>query len=417
MSIRRWEIVVNVDLAGPRAPRPGGDAAAIASMFGLAGKAELLYEDFRLAVSAGEVVAVVGPSGAGKSCLLRAIASAVPEAVTLDLAAVADDDRPAIACLDDDASWQRLLERLCTGRDGPPRRHDACPLGERMEILSRCGLAEASAMLTPGRMLSGGQAYRLALARAIWLAARAQQPRLLLADEFAAVLDDATAGVLAAQAGKLAVRYALGMIISTPRAELAAALRPARTVVKPLGRPAVVVVGGGTGRPPASPRWRVVRGSIVDYRALGRFHYLAGPPAAHKRVWTVRVPRADRTPGGPEVAAVLVVSPPVLRCRGRNVATDGRYIGRNRRRGVRRLNAEIECISRVVVHPIYRGCGLAVRLVRAALRRASTPLVEALAAMGAVHPFFELAGMTCHGQFGEGRGYRYYLAPAAGVTR
>ncbi|GAH87275.1 unnamed protein product, partial [marine sediment metagenome] len=199
MSIRRWEIVVNVDLAGPRAPRPGGDAAAIASMFGLAEKVEPLYEDFRLRVAAGEVVAVVGPSGAGKSCLLRAIASAVPEAVTLDLAAVADDDRPAIACLDDDGSWQRLLERLCTGRDAPQsRRDDACPLGERMEILSRCGLAEASAMLTPGRMLSGGQAYRLALARAVWLAARAEQPRLLLADEFAAVLDDATAGVLAA---------------------------------------------------------------------------------------------------------------------------------------------------------------------------------------------------------------------------
>ena len=416
MSIGPWEIVVNVELARVRAPRPGGDAAAVASMFGLAGKAETLYEGLRLAVSPGEVVAVVGPSGAGKSCLLRAIASAVPEAVALDLAAVAEDDRPAIACLDDGASWQRLLERLCAGRQATPPRDGACPLAERMEVLARCGLAEASAMLTPGRMLSGGQTYRLALARAVWLAARARQPRLLLADEFGAVLDDATAGVLAAQAGKLAVRYGLAMIISTPRAALAAALGPARTVVKGLGRPAVVVAGG-TGRPPASPRWRVVRGSIADYRALGRFHYLAGPPAAHKRVWTVRVPRAARTPGGPEVAAVLVVSPPVLRCRGRNVATAGRYLGRNRRRAARRLNAEIECISRVVVHPIYRGCGLAVRLVRAALRRASTPLVEALAAMGAVHPFFELAGMTCHGQFGQGRGYRYYLAPAAGATR
>lgn len=415
MSIWRWEIVVNVEVTRPRLTRPGGDAAAIASMFGLADRVERLYEDFRLPVAPGEVVAVVGPSGAGKSCLLRAIASAVPEAVTLDLAAVASDDRPAVACLDDDGSWHRLLERLCAGRELPPaRRGDVSPLAERMEILSRCGLAEASALLTPGRLLSGGQAYRLALARAIWRAARAGAPTLLLADEFGAVLDDATAAVLAAQAGKLAARYRLGMIISTPRAELAAALRPARTVVKPLGRPAVVV--RGTGRPPVGPRWQVRRGSILDYRALGDFHYLAGPPAAHKRVWTVRVPRAARTPGGPEVAAVLVVSPPVLRCRGRNVATGGRYIGPNRRRAVRRLNDEIECISRVVVHPIYRGCGLAVRLTRHALRHAATPFVEALAAMGAVHPFFELAGMTCHGHFGEGSGYRYYLSPAAGLT-
>jgi len=58
------------------------------------------------------------------------------------------------------------------------------------------------------------------------------------------------------------------------------------------------------------------------------------------------------------------------------------------------LNTEVECISRVVVHPIFRSSGLAVRLVRHALAAAETPMVEALAAMGAVHPFFEKAGMT-----------------------
>ena len=409
MSMSGWQITVNVELPAWRAGGSDPAAAAVAEMFGLPGEGDTvrLYQDFRLSVAPGEIVLVVGPSGAGKSCLLRAIASAVPEAVLLDGRAVAGDDRPAVACLDDGASWQRMLGRLCgcqTGADGAPE------LSERLELLSRCGLAEAAALLTPAGRLSGGQAYRLALASAVWRALRSRGRRLVLADEFAAVLDDATAAVLAAQTRKLVHRYRLAMVLATPRAELAEALAPARTVIKPLGGPPAIVRGWPrTGSVPAR-RWRVTRGTIADYHDLGRFHYLAGPPAAHKRVWTVRVPRRGLTAGEPDVAAVLVVSPPVLRCRGRNVATAGRYAGSDRRAATARLNAEIECISRVVVHPIYRGCGLAVRLVRRALAEAQTPFVEALAAMGAVHPFFELAGMTCHGRFGSGRGYSYYLA-------
>ena len=408
MSIGPWEIAVNVELPPP-AIRPGNrDAAAVAEMFGLgAGEASptVLYDDFRLTVAPGEIVAIVGPSGAGKSCLLRAIASAAPEAISLDAARAADDDRPAIATLSDDGAAGRMLARLC-GAEADDEGDDESTLGERLAILSRCGLAEASVLLTPGRFLSGGQAYRLALASAIWRAVRRGCPTLLLADEFAAILDDATAGVLAGQVGKLVRRYQLGLVVATPRAQLAAALGARRMVVKPLAGAASIA----RVKPAEPPRWRVTRGSIADYRALAGFHYLAHPPAAHKRVWTIRVPVRRRIPGGPELAAVLTVSPPVLRCRGRNVATAGRYVRGDRRRDVRRLNAEIECISRVVVHPIYRGCGLAVRLVRRALAGADTPFVESLAAMGAVHPFLELAGMTCHGHFGQGRGYQYYLA-------
>lgn len=60
----------------------------------------------------------------------------------------------------------------------------------------------------------------------------------------------------------------------------------------------------------------------------------------------------------------------------------------------RLLNSEVRCISRVVVHPQWRGLGLAVKLVRHALETMTTPYTEALAAMGRVHPFFKLAGMA-----------------------
>ncbi len=155
--------------------------------------------------------------------------------------------------------------------------------------------------------------------------------------------------------------------------------------------------------------WPIVPGTLADYRLLARFHYLAQRPACFKRIWTIRAP--NPSPSQPAVAAVMVISPPVRCCHGRNVATQGRYVHRSRRRSLALLNAEVETISRVIVHPMYRSAGLAVRLVRHALARADTPYVEALAAMGSMHPLFTLAGMTAFGPFdGATRRYTYYIA-------
>ena len=127
-------------------------------------------------------------------------------------------------------------------------------------------------------------------------------------------------------------------------------------------------------------------GTLADFHRLKRFHYRAGPPGAVKRVWVATY--AANTP-----AAVLVESLPALGCSLRNHATAGRYLLPDRPLAAALLNREVRCLSRVIVHPVFRALGLAVALVRHALSHAETPFVEALAAMGRVHPFFELAGM------------------------
>lgn len=136
--------------------------------------------------------------------------------------------------------------------------------------------------------------------------------------------------------------------------------------------------------------WREMRieaGTREDYQLLAAFHYRAGPVVAVTRVLAARH-------GGERLAGVLVESFPGLNCRARNVVLAGRYAGGDKRLVAEKLNAEMRTIVRVIVHPAFRGIGLAEALVRRALTTAETEYVEALAAMGRVHPFFRRAGMA-----------------------
>jgi GNAT superfamily N-acetyltransferase len=155
------------------------------------------------------------------------------------------------------------------------------------------------------------------------------------------------------------------------------------------------------GDPADRLRWR--DGSLRDYAALSQYHYLRHAPVTATRVLVLEDDqpgvggRFTRRAEAPRVVGVLVESLPALSCALRNAALADRHAGwSDRAAAARLLNAEVRCISRVVVHPQWRGLGLAVRLVRRALATMTTPYTEALAAMGRVHPFFELAGMTAY---------------------
>lgn len=155
-----------------------------------------------------------------------------------------------------------------------------------------------------------------------------------------------------------------------------------------------------SGEPPTAA-WPIEPGSMHDYRTLAEHHYLAKRPATVSRVLVVRDRQPstadrflDRRAAGRAIA-VLIESMPTLSCAARDLALGHRYGPplTPAQRGAL-LSREMRCLSRVVVHPTYRGVGLAVRLVRHALATAPTPFTEAMAAMGRVHPFFERAGMT-----------------------
>ena len=105
---------------------------------------------------------------------------------------------------------------------------DAAVVGR---VLSTLGVAELAAR-RPSQ-LSGGQAQRVALARAVLL-----QPRVVLADEPTASLDDTAAAVALQLLADTAARLGASLVIATHDARVAAAL-PQAQLLRLAGLPAV----------------------------------------------------------------------------------------------------------------------------------------------------------------------------------
>jgi GNAT superfamily N-acetyltransferase len=150
----------------------------------------------------------------------------------------------------------------------------------------------------------------------------------------------------------------------------------------------------------------IVCGGLAEYNYLSRFHYRQNFACPHIAIYAMKDTHPARSRVIP-VIGVIVYTMPAPQVALRNAATGGVFCGfGDRRLQLQMANKYIRCISRVIIEPRYRGLGLASRLVAETMPRLGVAVIEAMAVMGAVHPFFEKAGMK-----------RYEAKPAASCAQ
>ncbi|MEU7871489.1 ABC transporter ATP-binding protein [Dactylosporangium sp. NPDC049140] len=180
------------------APGTAGDvttATAVRRAFG----ATVVLDGVDLTIARGEVVALLGASGSGKSTLLRVLAGLDAEASgvyrTEGSTAVVFQEHRLLP-------WKRVAANVALGVRGAD-----LPARVR-EALTEVGLADR-ASAWPFE-LSGGQAQRVAFARAL-----VRRPDLLLLDEPFGALDALTRLKMQALFGRLRARHRFAALLVT----------------------------------------------------------------------------------------------------------------------------------------------------------------------------------------------------------
>jgi GNAT superfamily N-acetyltransferase len=133
-------------------------------------------------------------------------------------------------------------------------------------------------------------------------------------------------------------------------------------------------------------------GSRSDWPYFARWHY-----RSHHLAYTRKVILLWH---GREPIGICVFGTPAA-----SLSLRTRYFGlANPRRGIALagLNQQLWLLQRVVIHPTYRGAGIAARFVRRACQLCPVNWIETLSAMGQANPFFERAGFVRVGVIHKG---------------
>ena len=231
MTRRALAVAVGTEQAGGRETPALLSASGVMKSFG----STQALRGGDMVVAAGELVAVMGPSGSGKSTLLHCLAGILqPDAGEIDYLGrrvdrMGDDERSTLRRTEFGFVFQfgQLVPELTAAENvalplmltGTKRRP---ALAAAATWLTRFGL-EGLGERRPGQ-LSGGQAQRVAVARAM-----VTEPRIIFADEPTGALDTA-AGTAVLDAFSAAVR-ACGVAVVLVTHEARVAAYADRTVV------------------------------------------------------------------------------------------------------------------------------------------------------------------------------------------
>jgi len=317
-----------------------------------------IYDNFEFDLKSNDIVYVTGTSGSGKSWILKNTFNKFKNSISIDDIQIDDDEI--------------LIEGV------------GCDLNDALKKLNLAGLGDAFLYLRKYSQLSDGQKYRYAIAkfldtdRDIWIL-----------DEFCAKLDRVTAKIVAYNLQKIARRLNKCVICATTHTDLKEALKPSLHIEKgyesEVKQTRIESDIYSKKLDEIYDNIKVEIGDKADYLKLKKFHYRQAGLGAVKNIYKLTL--------SDDVIGVIVVTYPHLALKGRNIFNDKKY-SRMTKENCTAINKEYECIARVILHPQYRGLGLAYYMLKEYFKLSDSPYIETVAVMANYTPFFERAGMT-----------------------
>jgi len=326
-----------------------GDVAEIMGL-GLEEVKLPVFVNATVEVESGDVVYVTGESGGGKSLLVRHLAAEMGK----------HPDFAPVVC-----SWD-VVGRV--RKDVPLVEQVGGDVHEAVEVLSATGLSDVFTWFRSYEELSDGQRMRFVFAKALDMSART-----IILDEFCSALDRETAKATAYTVQKFARKRGLTLVVSTAVDDLFEDLNPNLLIVKHFGPHMDVRRYRPEPRPCSLLRDVVVEeGGVEDWRLLAFLHYrshsLGGMVKIFKSILRGRV------------VGVVVYATPYFQSPGHARFFKSEWYLRERFGNVLR-------VQRVVVHPSFRGIGVARKLLSESMPRLNVPFVEILSSMERLIPF------------------------------
>ena len=322
-------------------------------------EAFVIYRDCKIKYKQGDVIFITGDSGSGKSWILKNIFAKLNNSICIEDIKVDDEEV--------------MIDGV--GKD----------ISDALAKLNVAGLGDAFLYLRKYNQLSDGQKYRYKIAKFI----NNEDKDVWILDEFCATLDRVTAKVIAYNLQKVARKLGKTVVCATTHNDLLEELRPDTYINK--GYESDVEI-----KYYPKDNWKdkklefykdmkVEVGTIEEYEKLKRFHYRQATLGARKCIYRLTYKN--------ELIGVIAICYPHLALKGRNIALNNK-LAKMTKENCKELNDDFDSIARVIIHPKFRGIGLAQYFLQEYFKLTPAKYAETVAVMSNYNPFFAKAGMT-----------------------
>lgn len=140
----------------------------------------------------------------------------------------------------------------------------------------------------------------------------------------------------------------------------------------------------------------IIQGTKTDYEQLSKYHYRNEKIGPYVAIFALKAKGKLALSLNQMAVGVIVYTMPSPSVELRNIALSDFFTGLDKQTRLSLINSNIRTISRVVIDPRFRRLGLVVKLVSQTMPKLNVTIIEAMAVMGLVNPFFERAGMTAY---------------------